>query len=252
MESCLPSKVIGFDTSPEAVASARQKGWISSSVDHISELAEVDLIILATPPDSTVRILAEIEPLISPTTILTDCSSVKRSIVDAVPASLLPRFVGGHPMAGHHESGYASAQLGLFTDCQWILTPQEETDPAALRLVRRIVFALDAHPVEMDPDSHDRHVAALSHLPHILANALLCMSADLDHPEIAAGSWSDLTRVGGTEPDLWRQILIHNRGKVLESLEALQQYLDGIRATLEEGNGSEIADEIRRAASHKR
>ena len=114
-------------------------------------------------------------------------------------------------MAGHEKGGAEYASAWLFRDARWILTPDKKASKGAVSAVEGLVKAVGAIPIRLDSSLHDRHVAILSHLPHALAAVLVLMAADLQHLEVAAGSWRDVTRVGGVDPELWTQILTGNR-----------------------------------------
>jgi len=163
---------------------------------------------------------------VGPTTAITDCCSVKRTVMAEVPPALRAHFVGGHPMAGLHVSGAQHARSDLFRDAWWVLSTYAETDVTALRRVESMVYALDARPVQLDPHDHDEHVALLSHLPHVLAAVLVQMGERLPGQFIAGGSWRDLTRVAGSPPPLWEEILSANRHAVGEALAQLRAELE--------------------------
>ena len=224
-------RIVGFD--PVAKAQEVAKGRFC--VDEIGSLADVaqsDIVFVAAPPDAVISTLQEISQLRSEATVVTDCASIKSEIVDWAIASKSTWFVPGHPMAGHEKSGAKYASAWLFRDARWILTPVTKTDRSAVRAVETLVKAAGAKPVRLDAGEHDRHVAVLSHLPHVVANAISAVAEPLSHHEIGAGSWRDVTRVAGAEPVLWAQILGGNATAVSAAIDSMIEELRTAQAAL--------------------
>ncbi len=223
-------EVIGVD-SPEVLDEAASLG----AVDRASTLKEVrgaDLVVLAAPISRVTGLLGELSPTDA---LLTDVASTKTAIVREAEERGL-RFVGGHPMAGSQLSGVANARTELFQGARYFLTPTDRTDPEAYREVSGFVHSLGALPTAVDPEKHDLLMAALSHLPHLMAAALLKVASDIS-PEalsFAGPSFRDLTRVGASNPSLWSDILAENAPALGEALGAFA----GAMAQL----GSEIQD----------
>jgi prephenate dehydrogenase len=229
---------------------ARNAGWVvmgvdrpevleeavtSGAVDRPSTLKEArgaDLVVLATPISKVTDLVKEISPTDA---LLTDVASTKTAIVREAERQGL-RFVGGHPMAGSQLSGVENARADLFKGARYFLTPTSETNPDAYREVAGFVRSLGAVPTAVDPEKHDLLMAALSHLPHLMAAALLKVASDIS-PEalsFAGPSFRDLTRVGASNPSLWSDILAENAPALGEALGAFA----GAMAQL----GSEIQD----------
>jgi prephenate dehydrogenase len=207
----------------------------SGAVDRPSTLKEArgaDLVVLATPISKVTDLVKEISPTDA---LLTDVASTKTAIVREAERQGL-RFVGGHPMAGSQLSGVENARADLFKGARYFLTPTSETNPDAYREVAGFVRSLGAVPTAVDPEKHDLLMAALSHLPHLMAAALLKVASDIS-PEalsFAGPSFRDLTRVGASNPSLWSDILAGNAPALGEALGAFA----GAMAQL----GSEIQD----------
>jgi prephenate dehydrogenase len=205
------------------------------AVDRPSTLKEVrgvDLLVLAAPISKITSLVAELPPT---NALVTDVASTKTAIVREAEAQGL-RFVGGHPMAGSQLSGVANARADLFKGARYFLTPTERTDAEAYREVAGFVRSVGAVPTAVDPEKHDLLMAALSHLPHLMAAALLKVASDIS-PEalsFAGPSFQDLTRVGASNPSLWSDILAENAPALGEALGAFA----GAMAQL----GSEIQD----------
>ncbi|MBS1704928.1 MAG: prephenate dehydrogenase/arogenate dehydrogenase family protein [Armatimonadetes bacterium] len=235
-ESGFAEAIWGIDSDARACDLALEKGWLEGCVPSVAEAGQIDLWVIATPPKQVGAVLGELAPLASPDCAITDTSSVKGAIQATVPKKLIPQFVGGHPMAGFERSGIENASENLFDDAHWILTPNNATQPLCLKRVRQMVFALDAIPIEMTVEEHDRHVALVSHLPHLLANALLQTSTSIPHPEATGGSWQDLTRVGGAEAELWHEILSLNEHAIEEMSE---EFLTHLKRMLQQVKGQD-------------
>ena len=185
----------------------------------MKEVRGTDLVVLAAPIS---RITSLIQDLAPTDALITDAASTKTKIVREAEARRL-RFVGGHPMAGSQLSGVINARKDLFRGARYFLTPTSRTDPEDYRKVAQFVRQdLGAVPTAVDPEKHDLLVAALSHLPHLMAVALLKVASDIS-PEaltFAGPSFRDLTRVGASNPTLWSDILAENAPALGEALGA--------------------------------
>ena len=212
-----------------------EKSVASGAVDRPSTLKEVrgaDLVVLAAPISKVTDLVAELSPTKA---LITDVASTKTAVVREAERREL-RFVGGHPMAGSQLSGVENARADLFKGARYFLTPTDKTEPDAYREVSGFVRSLGAVPTAVDPEKHDLLMAALSHLPHLMAAALLKVASDIS-PEalsFAGPSFRDLTRVGASNPSLWSDILAENAPALGEALGAFA----GAMAQL----GSEIKD----------
>jgi prephenate dehydrogenase len=223
-------EVVGTDK-PEVLEEAADLG----AIDRASTLKEVrgaDLIVLAAPISKVKELLSELSPT---NALITDVASTKTAIVAEAESHEL-RFVGGHPMAGSQLSGVSNAKSDLFHGARYFLTPTENTDPETYREVSAFVRSFGALPTAVEPEKHDLLMAAVSHLPHLMAAALLKVASDIS-PEaltFAGPSFRDLTRVGSSNPELWSDILAENAPALGEALGAFA----GAMAQL----GSEVQD----------
>jgi prephenate dehydrogenase len=224
-------EAVGVDE-PAILERAAEVGAIDS-VSTIKEVRGADLLMLAAPISRIPNLIGELAPTDA---LVTDVASTKMKIVEEAEARGL-RFVGGHPMAGSQLSGASNAKKDLFRGARYFLTPTDRTDPEAYREVARFVREdLGAVPTAVEPKKHDLLMAALSHLPHLMAVALLKVASDIS-PEalsFAGPSFRDLTRVGASNPALWSDILAENAPALGEALGAFA----GAMAQL----GSEISD----------
>lgn len=214
-----------------------------------------DLVVIAVPVQAIEAIFAEIRDVLAhEDAIVTDVGSVKchvfeaaRRVTGGVPRNLVP----GHPIAGSERHGVTAADENLFVDHKVILTPKLSTNGDATRAVREMWQALGARVVEMDPEHHDTILAQTSHLPHLLAYALVdTLSAQGDSLEIfeyAAGGFRDFTRIAASDPVMWRDIFAANPEPVLEILDRYIDDLHKLRGFIEEGRTAELASVFSRA-----
>lgn len=211
--------ILGCDLSSTAESTALSRQCVDR-IASLEELADCEVVFIGAPPGAVIEIAKRIRSLAAPETVVTDCSSVKSEISAWAAKEKFTQFVPGHPMAGHEKSGCEYSSSWMFRNARWILTPNPNTSRTAVKSVEALVKEMGATPVRLDSADHDRHVALLSHLPHVLAAALVLKAEGLETLEVGAGSWKDLTRVGGVDPTLWSQIMDENReelGKVIDS-----------------------------------
>ncbi len=221
----------------EAVADIRARGIASRVTTSISDAAGgAHLIVLATPigaMPNLARRIALCDP--SPGCVVTDVGSVKGSVVNALEpifANTPSLFIGSHPMAGSEKTGLDAARADLFEGAACILTPTPHTDPVALDRLRQFWSRLGCRLLEMSPQEHDRKVARISHLPHVMAaiTTLAALRLDPAALDCAAGGFRDTTRVAAGDPAMWAGILSENRSEVLT---ALREATDTVRELLE-------------------
>ena len=237
--------VIGYDLDPATRAMARTGAaqapanarWqVSASI--ADAVANADLAVIATPLTAAPLVLDQIAGA-GFTGLVTDVVSVKEPMRQLVARRLrgdglrLSGYVGGHPMAGKETAGFAATDPNLFTGCAWVLCLEEETDLNDWLSMARLVTSLKARVVPTTADDHDRVVAAVSHVPHLLAVALANAIGDPLAGTLAAGSFRDGTRVAGSPPELIAAMCGGNAGPVLDSLDAVLTQLDEARAGLE-------------------
>lgn len=230
-------RVWGATASAEDVAAAVGDGYdVSSSADDaLRRAAEEDaLVVLAVPLSAIDGVLRRVEEL-APGCLLTDVTSVKGPVADAV-ARYAPsaRFAGGHPMAGRSRSGWAAGSAELFHGAAWVVAVDEDTDPGVWREAAELALACGAHVVPTTSEEHDMAVARISHLPHVLAAVLAACGAD-GGPlalALAAGSFADGTRVAGTRPELVLAMCEGNRGALLSAVDDALGRLGAARGAL--------------------
>jgi prephenate dehydrogenase len=237
--------IVGVDPAAAAAAAAKARGVIDSIAEAPSR--DVDAVVVAVPVRSIPPVL---ESLAGFEGVVTDVGSTKAGAVRAGDAALA-RFVGGHPMAGTERAGVEAADPALFVGKRVILTPTERTDRAALVFVRDLWARVGARVVEMDAAAHDRAVAAVSHLPHLVAYALAGAVGDAgDFAGLAGGGFTDTTRIAATPPSMWVDVFLENAPEILALVRGFDARLGALRAAIERGDGERIArliDEARAA-----
>jgi prephenate dehydrogenase len=223
---------------------AKERGIIDSIA---AEASDADLVLVATPVAQFPQVLASIAPRLKPSAIVTDAGSTKRDVVAAARAALgakISQFVPAHPIAGAEMSGAGAAQAGLFRGKRVVLTPLPENSAASLAAVEAAWTACGARVSRMSPEEHDAVFAAVSHLPHLLAYALVHEFAGRGNSAqlfgYAAGGFRDFTRIASSHPEMWRDICVANREPLLAELERYAAKLRALRPLLERGDGAAL------------
>ncbi|MGK7311476.1 MAG: prephenate dehydrogenase [Candidatus Longimicrobiales bacterium M2_2A_002] len=223
-------RVLGADRDPATTRRARAAGIVAGPIDP----GAVDLLVLAVPVRAAAGWLRTLADAVAPTAVLTDVGSTKRAVVEAAgTAGLGARFVGSHPLAGDHRSGWAASRTGLFNDAVVWLTPAPETDAGAVAAVESLWRAVGGHPRRITAEDHDRLLARISHLPQVAATALAgtLARAGIEAAQLGPGG-RDTTRLAGSDPDMWTDILIENGDEVGPALDALIAGLTRLRRAI--------------------
>ncbi len=225
--------LLGVDADAQVVQMARQRRVVDlASTDAGGRLPQADLIVLAAPVNAILRLLEELPRLHPGPAIVIDLGSTKARVLEAM-GRLPERFdpLGGHPMCGKEISGLANAEAGLFQGAAFAFTPLARTSSRARGLARELCAATGAHPVWLDAATHDRWVAATSHLPYLLANALAA-GTPLEAAPLAGPGFRSSTRLAPTPPGVILDVLMTNRENVLASLRGLRARLEGMESLL--------------------
>jgi prephenate dehydrogenase len=238
-------RVIGFDANRKHEETALMRQCVDE-VKSLAEVAQADVVFIAVPPGAIVSVAGEISAYLRSDTVLTDCGSVKSAVAEWATKHKAKQFVPGHPMAGHEKGGPEYASGWLFRNARWLLTPTKFTDRGAIRTVEGLVKKMGATPVRLDASEHDRHVAVLSHLPHVLASELVLLAEGLTTVEVAGGSWRDWTRVAGVDPQLWTQIFMGNRMELGGAIDALIARLETVKEHLREEDAAAILADLKK------
>ena len=219
--------VVGYDADLDSLNVAAERGFIRVAVDSIDGVldAKPGIVIVAAPPKATIEIVSNL----ASSSVTMDVAGIKTPVIEA--ASHLARFVGTHPMAGRESSGPRFASPALFRGANWVVV-DGAPDDATTRAVE-VIRALGANPIFMSAADHDHAVAAISHLPQILAAGLLSTAAETPEAlDLAAGSFRDLTRVAASQPIPCVEILKSNEVAVLEAIAGLRKQLDAVESAI--------------------
>lgn len=256
----LAGKVVGVDIDTENLRLAVETDAIHEGVAD-SELAvpDADLVVIATPVGLTMDILARIIPVVKKECIITDVGSTKGRIVREA-AKMMPtdiRFVGGHPMTGAELTGVRGADRYLFENAVYVLTPTAQTNQSAVEKLRAMIDALGAKLIEIDPDEHDLMVAAVSHLPHLVATALVNTVGEIEKEHsglllLAAGGFRDTTRVASGQPLMWKDICLTNKENILKVLDKFADVLAQIRQLVSSCSDQGLQEGFERARELRR
>ncbi len=205
--------------------------------------ADADLVLLAVPVGQMQGVMRSIAPLIGPRTVVTDAGSTKEDVVKLARRELkaaLSRFVPGHPIAGTEKSGADAAFSHLYSGRRVVLTPLKENEPGAIALVRSAWERCGASVFELEPREHDAVLATVSHLPHVLAYALVDQVARHKNAKqlfsYAAGGFRDFTRIASSHPEMWRDICLANRKALLVELKRYGGQLERVKKMLARGD----------------
>jgi len=249
-------EIVGYGRNLNNLKLAVDLGVVDHAEVNLSAaIDEADMIVVAVPVGAMTEVFSQLSGRITRETVVTDVGSVKTSVVAMAREALDPaefaRFVPGHPIAGTEQSGVVSSREDLFQNHQIILSPEPETDAGAVEVVRSMWEAAGASVRSISAPQHDAILAASSHLPHVLAYALVDMLVRRDdHREIfdlAAGGFRDFTRIASSDPTMWRDICVANREPLLKLLQNFCDDLGEVMAAIEAGNGEWLMNTFDRA-----
>jgi prephenate dehydrogenase len=240
------SHVVGVGRDPGNLKLALERGVVDSTqTDPAAAARGAALVLVATPVSHFQKVFAAIAPALGAEALLTDAGSTKRDVVAAARAALgakLAQFVPAHPIAGGERSGVAAASAELFRDRRVVLAPLPENAPAAIERVAAAWRACGASISRMGAEEHDAVLAAVSHLPHLLAYALVHEVAGRENSaqlfSFAAGGFRDFTRIASSHPEMWRDICMANRDRLLEELSRFGDQLGAAKRLLESGDAA--------------
>lgn len=253
-----PSRAVaGYDPNTHALEVAVKRAALTTACSGAAEAVEAaDLVVLAMPVDQMSRAMATIQDALPTGCIVTDVGSSKAEIVSLGEAAFQGRFIGGHPMAGSERHGMEAADAELFQGARWVLTPTAATDAASYRAVSEVAVELGASAVALAPEDHDRVIALVSHLPQLVASALVDrVIATEGRPALlglAAAGFRDTTRIAAGDADMWLAVLRTNRLAILESLQGLARSWDELRRWLQEEDWDRLHGFLVRASAGRK
>jgi prephenate dehydrogenase len=245
-------EIVGIGRNPASLKPALVEGAVDNVTTDLREgLTGADMVVLATPVATLERQMPAVWEAAPPKALITDVGSTKAAIVrgaESLSARKPLDFVGSHPMAGSNLSGFAVSRADLFRGATVILTPTDRTAPDAVKRVTEFWEAVGGRVVTMDPATHDRAVAAVSHLPHLVADALVDAVFRMDPQffEVAARGFKDTTRIAASSPEVWREIFEENREALAEAVASFRAALGDLESVLRSGDRVRIEGELER------
>lgn len=253
-------EIVGVGRSAENLRAALDLRAIDRiAADAADALRDADLVVLAIPVGQMAAVMRQIAPHLSPATAVTDVGSTKQDVVALARSELsahLAAFVPGHPIAGAENSGVTAARADLFRNRNTVLTPLPENAPAAVQKIATAWQLCGAQVAQMSAAEHDAIFAAVSHLPHLLAFALVDdIAAKPNAAELfryAASGFRDFTRIAASSPEMWRDICLANRTALLAELDAYQEQLARLRTLLQDRDGAALEQVFQQARQARR
>ncbi len=253
----LVKRVVGYSKSPSTTERARQMGVIDvEAPSALLAVSGADIVLLAVPVSATEATLKAIKHLVTANTLIMDVGSTKRDVVDAARRVLgvhVATFVPAHPVTGKEVSGVDHADPDLYVGKQVVLTPIERTMTAKLKQAVDLWTALGCKVIQMSPESHDAAFAAVSHLPHLIAFALINGITGQNHGKdflsLAGPGFRDFTRIAASDPKVWRDILLANREELLAQSRIFQDTLQAMERTIASGNADALENLINQASA---
>jgi len=255
----LGAEVAGFDADAGTLERALDAGAIDSAADSVpAAVSRAEVIFCAAPVAALGALVDEAVRESGPDAVVTDVGSTKRTVVSSVAqAPGAERFIGGHPLAGAETSGVENARADLFEGARWYLTPTERSDGLQYDRLQRTIADLGARPQAIDPEAHDRLMATVSHLPHVIANVLAqeaaaTLAAQSERLPEVGPSFRDTTRVAGANPAIWEDIYTANADAVGEAIDAVGARLRDVAQLIRERDARNVGSWHRAAGEDRR
>ncbi|MCM1102808.1 MAG: prephenate dehydrogenase [Clostridium sp.] len=244
------TEITAYDVDPNALALAGQEGCIDAAADGVTKEAfgACDYLFLCAPVSENDGMLEQIAGVMKAGAVLTDVGSVKGDIHAHIRRlNLETCFIGGHPMAGSEKTGYENADANLFENVYYLITPTARTSKEQLAGYERLIRDMRAVPLVMTPEKHDYVTGAVSHLPHVIAAALVNFVRENDQEDgvmkmIAAGGFRDITRIASSSPVMWEAICMTNTEQIVALLDAYMVSLASIREMIKKKDGGAVYD----------
>ena len=253
----LVKRVVGYSKSPSTTERARHLGVIDvEAPSALLAVSGADIVLIAVPVASTEATFKSIKHLVTPTMLIMDVGSTKRDVVDAGRRSLREQigcFVPAHPITGKEISGVENADADLYAGRQVVLTPIDRTNGVQLQQAIDVWAALGCRVVKMTPETHDAAFAAVSHLPHLIAfalmNAIGGQPLGKDFLSLAGPGFRDFTRIAAGDPTMWRDVMLSNREELLEQSKIFQRNLHALELMIANGNGDALLEQFESAST---
>jgi prephenate dehydrogenase len=243
----LDAEVAGFDSDPANADRALELGALDRAVHSVAEAVEgAEIVFCAAPIRALPALVTEALASASEETVVTDVGSTKVTLLAGLEGEAVERFIGGHPLAGAETAGVQNAHAELFEGARWYLTPTPRSSGVLYDRLQRAIADLGARPQAIDPETHDRLMATVSHVPHVIANVLVREAAEAAAeeserlPEVGA-SFRDTTRVAGANPGIWGDIFATNREAVAREIDAVSERLREASRLIRSGDADGVA-----------
>lgn len=251
-------KIIVYNRGAKPRIMAINDGTANIAIDKVDEtFRECDYIFLCTPVELNVEFLKKLKEIIKEDCIITDVGSVKSNIHSAVSRLNMEKsFIGGHPMAGSEKTSYEYASDRLLENAYYAVTPTDKVDKKYIEEYTKIISDIGAIPIQITYQEHDRVVAAISHLPHLIASSLVNLVKHNDSKSeymktIAAGGFKDITRIASSSPEMWEQICMTNNVNISEMLGLYIEDLKTVQKELDTKNGQAINNMIAESRDYR-
>ena len=253
----LVKRVVGYSKSPSTTERARQMGVIDvEAPSALLAVSGADIVLIAVPVASTEATFKSIKHLVTAKMLIMDVGSTKRDVIDAGRRSLREQigcFVPAHPIAGKEVSGVENADVDLYVGRQVVLTPIDRTNPVQMQQAIDVWAALGCRVVKMTPETHDAAFAAVSHLPHLIAfalmNAIAGQPLGKDFLSLAGPGFRDFSRIAASDPTMWRDIMISNREELLAQSQIFQRSLQALELMISSGNVEALREQFEHASA---
>ncbi len=253
----LVKRVVGYSKSPSTTDRARQMGVIDvEAPSALLAVSGADIVLIAVPVASTEATFKSIKHLVTANMLIMDVGSTKREVIDAGRRALREQigcFVPTHPIAGKELSGVENADVDLYVGRQVVLTPIERTNAVQVQQAVDVWSALGCRVVKMTPESHDAAFAAISHLPHLIAfaliNSITGQPSGKDFLSLAGPGFRDFSRIAASDPTMWRDVMLSNREELLEQAKHFQRTLQALELMIQSGNGDALLEQIEHASA---
>jgi len=252
------SDITAIEKDSETINKAVNDGSISRGFTAPNKYVwNSDIIFLCTPVKQTIEYITAISDKVAPGCIITDVGSTKEKIIECVNnLPTPPCFIGGHPMAGAEKEGYQASSSHLFENAYYILTPSKSTTKVATDYMLQIIQGIGGIPILIDACTHDKIAGAISHVPHIIASALVNMVRELDAGDgrmqmLAAGGFKDITRIASSNPGMWENIIASNSGHIIEILNTYIDILNNFKEYMADCNSKGIYDFFESARNYR-
>ena len=240
--------IVGIGRTPENLRRAKDLNVVDEFTLNLDEgVKNAELVVIATPVKDIIPIIKKVLPVLKKGAIITDVGSVKNEIMIETDNLSLPGvfFVGSHPIAGTENSGVEAAFSDLFLGKKCILTPSEKTDPSALEKIKNLWMSVGSEVFFMDSEQHDQILGAVSHLPHMIAFALVDFLHKINHEKesvfkFSGGGLKDFTRIAASHPIMWKDIALMNKENLVNLLEGFQKNLEELKELINQGDGDEL------------